>query len=216
MEWKTPISFHDADERQSRQLYLKIAEKIHGASLCGITGDTLVSALNNGLVVGTRIYDGHLLWATNFRDAALGDNPRNLRQGLSAYINARSTGGTFRPLLKHGKLVWSAPRSLNVRCADANTGELVWSVSREAEGLGTLEGSADQYAVATEGDQVLLVGERHLRSISLLDGKQILGDPTSSTKWSSFLRIWNLHRSLHGRQPSEFRRSDWPANRRHA
>lgn len=62
------------------------------------------------------------------------------------------------------------------------TGEILWKCSRRAFGPGEVGGSPDYYVAGISENQVILVGDRHCRSVDLQTGSQnwVVQIPVSS------------------------------------
>lgn len=168
--WQHPVTYlNDAADGPRGQLLVQ-ADPVYGASLCGISGNTVVCALNSGVVVGVQLTDGQLQWATNVRGEEQRfslDGPASITVPVMPVQRI-----SFPPLLKAGRMVWAAPQSTHIHCLEIATGKIVWKVSRSARGIGRLEGSDDHYAVAIHDDQVVMVGDRHVRALSSSTGAQ--------------------------------------------
>ncbi|HIF01009.1 MAG TPA: hypothetical protein EYQ63_29365, partial [Fuerstia sp.] len=68
--WNRPLTYENVPIPTRRSRFLTANDESNGVSLCGIQGDTLICAVNSGIVIGTRVIDGQLKWATSVRDAA--------------------------------------------------------------------------------------------------------------------------------------------------
>lgn len=168
--WKRPVLYRNEPESGPRGRFIVVNDAVAGASLCGVDGDIVLSALKNGVVVGTRLLDGQFQWATNLRD----EPGSNLSRGGGSYGTTQSTadGVTFAPVLSPGRMVWAAPQGDSVHCLDTQTGAILWKVDRAVEGEGATEGSVDNYAVHISDDAVVMIGERHARALDLATGAQ--------------------------------------------
>lgn len=168
--WQHPVTFlNDATDGPRGGLLVQ-ADPVYGASLCGISGDTVVCALNSGVAIGVRLTDGQLQWATNVRGEEQRfslDGPASITVPVMPVQRI-----SFPPLLQAGRMIWASPQATHIHCLDIATGNIVWKVSRSARGSGRLEGSDDHYAVAMHDDQVVLVGDRHVRALSSITGAQ--------------------------------------------
>lgn len=141
-----------------------------GASICGISGDTLVSALQNGLLIGTDVADGRLLWATNLGDDDL-DSTRLTRR-FRATSGSNSLQPTFPPGMSDGRIIWAAPQGSSICCVDASNGAILWKTPRTIETGGAVEASRDNYAVSVTDESVVLIGTHHVRSLEMSSGRQ--------------------------------------------
>ncbi|MEZ6123094.1 MAG: PQQ-binding-like beta-propeller repeat protein [Planctomycetaceae bacterium] len=174
--WTTPLVYLNDAATQQRTRFLVSVEKVPHSSLCGIDGDTVICALSDGAVIGVSISDGELKWATNLRP----EPPNETLLGAAIFENQMRSHHRigFRPLLQSSRMIWAAPVSTDIACLNTRTGELQWQVSRTAQGPGAIEGSNDHYAVGIQNDRVILVGDRHVRALSLQDGHQLWAAPS--------------------------------------
>lgn len=176
LQWQMPVTYQNQQQLPGRGRLLIPEEKLPGASLCGVVEDTVVCALKTGVAVGVSLTDGRFRWATNIRgeDSSLtggGQSPFMLRQPT---IQRRS----FQPFLHLGRMYWSAQQSSDVSCIDTGNGRILWQTPRAVVAGGVMEGSQDQYAAGVVDDQLILIGDRHIRSIKIADGSQV---------WSTYL-----------------------------
>ncbi|MDG1897216.1 MAG: PQQ-binding-like beta-propeller repeat protein [Fuerstiella sp.] len=167
--WQRPLTYENVPVPRYRSRFILVDEP-SGISLCGIQGDTLICAVNGGVVIGTRLVDGQFKWATNVRDA---DNSAN--SGRPSFLSQTKsrTRSCFRPLFRDGKMVWASEYSTMIHCIDTDSGKILWQADRNVAGVGRVEGSSDRYAVAVLQDSAVLVGNRHVRALNMSDGTQL-------------------------------------------
>ena len=168
--WRVPVTYQYESQPAGRGRFLVLSEPIPGASLCGVDGETVVCALKTGVVIGVRLTDGRFVWATNIRSEESSDALQ--RQSAFTMRAARTGRISFQPLLHQSRMIWAAQQSSHVHCLDTGTGRILWKVPRSADADGQQEGSEDQYAAAITDTHVILVGDRHIRSLSMVDGSQ--------------------------------------------
>ena len=167
--WKEPLIYHE-DPGQGRRTTYRSHRHLSGASLCGIDGDVVVCTLNSGIVVGTRMSDGQLLWATNLReDSDVGGMRARLRDFQST---SRIAGAGFLPIMSGHRIFWGTAESMWVHCVDTQTGKVLWKVSRQVQASGAVEGSTDHYAVDGGDQNIVLIGERHIRCLNSETGEE--------------------------------------------
>ncbi|APZ96763.1 outer membrane biogenesis protein [Fuerstiella marisgermanici] len=175
IEWQRPLLYqHGSDLGRSGRFIFQQQTPV-GASVCGIDGTTIISALKNGVVVGTNVLDGRLLWATNLRDAPA--TPHDRRRMLIIAFRKRNEGVNSQPLLANGRLYCATSGSDLVHCLNSQTGQIVWQVDRTTTGFGAEEGSQDSYPVAATDQHLVMIGERHIRALDVADGQQIWTQP---------------------------------------
>lgn len=173
--WKKNLA-NVNDEGTRRGRFLINTATDYGASLCGVVGDVVVCALNNGIVLGTSITDGQFLWATNLRDNQGSGSQAQMFNMLSA-ATSRPQGIRSQPALQGDRLYWAAPFSSDVHCISVTTGEVIWQIPRMTTGVGRLEGSADRYVVGVTDTAVITIGARHVRGLGIDDGSEIWATP---------------------------------------
>ncbi|MEZ6130965.1 MAG: PQQ-binding-like beta-propeller repeat protein [Planctomycetaceae bacterium] len=169
--WQRPMTYLNDTQISIRGRMMMPTEPVPGASLCGTDGDTVVCALNSGVVIGVRLTDGQLQWATNVR----AEPPTLTMDDRSIFSVPVSPvrGISFRPVLHNGRMIWAAPQSTHIHCLDVRSGSILWKVAAVAQGPGRLEGSHDHYAVTVTDRQVVLIGDRHVRALDAATGGQI-------------------------------------------
>ncbi|MCA9083838.1 MAG: PQQ-binding-like beta-propeller repeat protein [Planctomycetaceae bacterium] len=168
--WSRPLSYRNERSGGDRSRFITVSEPDTSVCGFGIQDNILICTLTSGLAFGVSLPDGELKWSTNFRDSVPNNAAANQRSMIERF--GRERGFHFRPLFDHGVMIWAADNSAQVRCVRTSTGELLWSVPRFVESPGALEGSHDDYAAWLSEDRVILLGERHVRSLSVSDGDQ--------------------------------------------
>lgn len=169
--WQVPISYLDQQQATGRGRLIIQPEHLPGASLCGVAKDTIVCALKTGVAVGVNLTDGRFQWATNVR----GDDLSLSVGGQAAFMLRQPAiqRQSFQPFLHQRRMYWSAQQSSHVSCIDTTNGKIIWQVPRGIVSGGVMEGSHDQYAAGVTDDQLILVGDRHIRSINVADGTKV-------------------------------------------
>ena len=173
--WEKPLIYNNDGRAAVQQRFIVNYEQPQNASLCGVDGQTIICALNSGVVIGTRVTDGQLLWATSVRDIdQTSPDGVNLRRNFgAAMVTGHSVNSIrSRPVLLPGRMIWAAPLCSTVQCLDTTTGEILWAVPRSVSEAGELEGSVDGYAITGAEGQVIMVGPRHIRALNAIDGTQ--------------------------------------------
>ncbi|MCP4175149.1 MAG: hypothetical protein GY758_30745, partial [Fuerstiella sp.] len=79
--WQRPLLYQGHGEAGPRGQLPVLNTPEPGASLCGVDGDVILSAIRSGVVIGTRVVDGQLLWATNVQDSQT-ENRQKITQGV--------------------------------------------------------------------------------------------------------------------------------------
>ena len=166
--WQQPLTFIEDTLSQYVEPWNQAAE----TSVCLLCGDTVVCALANGVVVGVSSADGQLRWATAIRDQTVAPPSRGFGLPMLYEPDRVDTTAAFIPVASDGVIVCSGRRSAVIRAIDAKTGDIQWQSSRHAFGVGIIGDSPDHYIAGINGSQVILVGERHCRSLDLKSGDQ--------------------------------------------
>ena len=173
MIWQRPLTYESAPVPRRRSRIISV-EQSNGISLCGVQGDILICAVNSGIVIGTHLVDGQFKWATSIRDAD--KSPYSARTMLLSRMSSPSSSG-FQPLFRDRKMVWASDYSTMVHCLDTDSGKILWQADRNVRDSGLMEGSRDRYAVAVLQDRAVLVGNGHVRALSMNDGRQLWSTP---------------------------------------
>ncbi len=174
--WQMPVTYQDQQPLPSRGRLVIQSEHLPGASLCGVAEDTVVCAMKSGVAVGVSLADGRFRWATNVRG---GDLSRDAGD-QAAFMLRQPTiqRQSFPPFLHQRRMFWSAQQSNHVSCIDTTNGNITWQIPRESASGGVMEGSHDQYAAGVTDDQLILIGDRHIRAVNVADGSQ---------RWATYL-----------------------------
>jgi len=173
--WKKSLVYNNDGNGLVQERFAVNYEQAQNASLCGVDKQTIICALNGGVVIGASVVDGQLLWATSVRDIEEDSSERDSQRRLFSAISITARPiPTIRsqPVLLPGRMIWSAPFCSTVQCLDTLTGEIIWTVPRSVAAVGELEGSVDDYAIAATNGQVIMIGPRHIRALKSVDGTQ--------------------------------------------
>lgn len=168
--FRRPLLYQSENSSPHRQRYRQESILDSGASLCGVFGDAVISAVKNGILVATSLHDGQLRWATNVADDL--QSPDHTQRRLWLSSTQDDAGPPFSPLIAGRHIVWAAPGADWVHCVNAESGQIAWKVPRLIISGGSVEGSRDLYAAGVFHDHVIMIGGRHVRSLRLEDGKQ--------------------------------------------
>jgi RNA polymerase sigma factor (sigma-70 family) len=120
--------------------------RIHAAPIAA-ADDLLVCPTNAGRVVGFDLKKRKVAWTHEYKQAKLGD-------ALDA--GWKATG----PIIHDGKVIVTAPDCDDVTCLWLRDGKVRWRAKREG----------DVYVAGVFGNDVLLVGDKSCRALSLADG----------------------------------------------
>lgn len=136
-----------------------------GASVVGVHHGTLLCLLNRGLVIGASISDGRLRWATS-----LLTETQQQKHPSARYVSGDVSRPAFLPVLDDGHLIWSATGSDDLSCLNCETGSIKWQIPRSSAAPGLSHQSSDLLPAGINNGQLLVTGERHIRSIAISDG----------------------------------------------
>lgn len=168
IRWRRPVLNHTSMGARPGRMFTS-AQDNAGASLCGVSGDVVVCALDSGVALGVAVADGRLLWATNLRRPSVLKNNRSLQARLAAAMYSQVTlgfpGMRSHPLIRDGRLYWASSSSDDVHCIDVNSGKIIWRDSKLVQQPGRMEGSRDDYVLTTTDSSVILIGNRHIRAV---------------------------------------------------
>ena len=176
--WRQPILFIDANAIS----FIDTALFAKRTSTCIVAGDTVVCSLADGILIGVRATDGTLLWATTIREQ-LSVVPRaQFGSPLSTEESAITSPSILVPCISQEIVVCCNHASPFLYGLSLKNGEILWKSSRRAFGSGDVGGSPDYYIAGICGDQVILIGDRHCRSVGLKSGEQnwVVQIPASS------------------------------------
>lgn len=166
LEWQQPLSFHDPFEAQRHEVW----NPADGSNFCLVSGDTVLCTLADGLMTGARTLDGQLLWAMATSDAP--DIQETPLFHMSLDEDRVDSPAVFAPVTNGQVIVCCNPKSSSVKAVDIKTGRIVWQVARRAFGPGDTGNSADLYVAGLLEQQVILIGQRHCRSLDIATGDQ--------------------------------------------
>lgn len=166
--WRQPVAYTD----ENAIAFADTSIFTKRASTCILSGETIVCSLADGMLIGVRAIDGMLQWATAIRDeASLTPEIRFGRQMPPDEIPITSPS-ILVPCIADRIVVCSNHASVSLYGLSLETGEILWKCSRRAFGPGEVGGSPDYYVAGISGSQVILVGDRHCRSVDLQTGVQ--------------------------------------------
>jgi len=168
LAWRQPLI--DTDENELTVIDMSVFSK--RTSTCVVSGNTVVCSLADGVVIGVDAVDGVLLWATAIGEAA--PTVPQFGFGASSLPDESSivSPSILVPCISDGIVVCCTHESASLYGLSIETGEIVWKTSRRAFGAGEVGGSPDYYVAGISGDQIILVGDRHCRSVHLQTGIQ--------------------------------------------
>ncbi len=170
VEWQQPLTF--SDDLMNR--YQEFANPSDHSCTCMLSNETVVCSLAAGLLIGVRAADGQLQWATAIRE----DIPQPQMQGFRVPFGDVDVDESIDsqcviiPMCSDKIVVCTDAGSRRLHGINTSTGEIIWATSRRAFGPGDVGGSPDLYIAGISGSQVILVGERHCRSVDLATGDQ--------------------------------------------
>ena len=166
--WRQPLAY--ADENTFTFIDASIFTK--RTSTCVVSGNTIVCSLADGMLIGVRALDGMLLWATSIRDEASLTPEFRFGWPLPTDDSSIPSPSIQVPCIADGIVVCSSHASASLCGLSLETGEILWKSSRRAFGAGEVGGSPDYYVAGICGSQIILVGDRHCRSVDLKTGDQ--------------------------------------------
>jgi outer membrane protein assembly factor BamB len=136
---------------------------------CVQVRDTIICCIPDGMIVSVSGLTGDLNWATTIASVDRRPGRRGL---LSRALSRTDTTSVFVPVIHEDRILWSSAASSDVYCLDANSGRSAWRVSKHAAGPGNIASSKDCYCVGVVGNQAVMVGEHHCRSLDMASGIQ--------------------------------------------
>lgn len=144
-----------------------VTRRVEAASLAYDEG-ILVCPTNAGAVLGVDLLSRSLVWAHSYRQGQPPENNEGFRRGAvpwgpQMHQPTSPEWHACTPIIRDGKVVFTAPDGDSVQCLNLRDGSLIWSAHR----------SGDVYLAAVTSDRVLLVGNPSCRALSLADGKQV-------------------------------------------
>lgn len=129
--------------------------------------DAVICSLPNGLVLSASQSTGKLMWASSYRDLS---QPNSFVYA-EVDMHGNSAVGSFS-LASNGILVAISQSSSTITGINLDDGKILWQVPRQAYGAAINGNSRDLFAAGVTGDQVILIGEQHCRSLQLETGLQ--------------------------------------------
>ncbi len=166
--WQQPLIF--SDEQQS--MFAESSDEAARTSVCLISGPMVVCSLADGVLVGIRATDGQLQWATAVQDQPATPAFNGFQMPVDDIEEAIESRAVSLPVADQSMVVCVHSRSNNVVGIDTTSGEIQWQTSRRAFGPGEIGGSPDHYIAGINDGQIILIGERHCRSLNLKTGDQ--------------------------------------------
>lgn len=176
--WRQPILFID----ENAVSFIDTSLFAKRTSTCIVAGDTVVCSLADGILIGVRATDGALLWATAIRELP-SELPRaRFGSPVVPEESAITSPSILVPCISEEIVVCCNHASPWLYGLSLQNGEILWKSSRRAFGAGDVGGSPDYYIAGICGDQVILIGDRHCRSVGLKSGEQnwVVQIPASS------------------------------------
>ncbi len=181
VEWQQPLSF--ADDLMIR--YRENADPTQVSSVCLLSNNVVVCSLSFGVLVGVRPTDGQLLWASAVREEPKPLMNRGFGLGIGPPDDMEDglidSPAVIIPFASDGVVVCSNSESANLFGINVANGEILWKTSRRAFGPGDIGGSPDYYIAGISGSHVIVIGERHCRSLDLRTGVQNWAIPMQPT-----------------------------------
>ena len=148
----------------------------HAAHLAYADG-VLVCPTNAGTLLGVDLEARTVLWAHGYREVIPPSTPPSDRFGRPPPGTRYTPDGRLVPLpgraepwtasapiLRDGKVVFTAPDGEAVYCLRLRNGELLWRYPRQ---------DGDAYLAGVLGGKVLIVGRKSCRALGLDDGKEV-------------------------------------------
>lgn len=171
--WQQPLAYSEGRQEPEYEAWA-LQDR---TSVCFVSGDLVVCALSDGLLVAVRTIDGSMLWATAIRE----DRPLRLNGFPSYYPSDAKSSAICLPVESQGVIVTADEHSDHIYAVSSSSGEILWKASRRAFGPGDVGGSPDEYVAGISNDHVVLIGERHCRSLDLKTGVQNWTVPLGKT-----------------------------------
>ena len=168
LRWRLPLAYTDENS-------LAFPDKsifTRRTSTCMVSGETIVCGLADGMLIGVRAIDGTLQWATAIRDEVSLTPQFQFGWQTPPEKTSISSPSILVPCISDGIVVCSNHASVSLYALSLETGEILWKSSRRAFGAGDVGRSPDYYVAGISGSQVILIGDRHCRSVDLQTGDQ--------------------------------------------
>lgn len=166
--WRQPLIYIDGNALS----FIDTSLFAKRTSTCIVSGDTVVCSLADGILIGVRAVDGTLLWATAIRDRISTTPQFRFGRPEPMEEQAISSPSILVPCIADGIVVCCNHASSSLYGVSLQNGEIMWKSSRRAFGAGEVGGSPDYYVAGICGSQIILVGDRHCRSVDLKSGDQ--------------------------------------------
>ncbi len=128
----------------------------------------LVCPTNAGVILGVDLLTRSLVWAQSYQETKEGDAPP-----VAPFPQGRGRGGIYQnlsinlsswapsaPIIRDGKVVFTAPDGQSVHCLNLRDGSLLWKEPQ----------ANDLYLAGVYLGKVLLVGKETCRALNLKDG----------------------------------------------
>jgi len=168
--WRQPLAYTDENA-------VSLIDKFtftQRTSVCLVGKDTVVCSLADGMVIGVNAVDGSLKWATAIRDVASVAPQFRFGRAFPDYggDTSISSPSILVPSISDDIIICCNHHSVSVHGLSLRTGEILWKSSRRAFGAGEVGGSPDHYVAGISQQQVILIGDRHCRSLNLKTGEQ--------------------------------------------
>ena len=166
--WRQPLAYTD----ENALTFIDASIFTKRTSTCVVSGNTIVCSLADGMLIGVRVLDGMLQWATAIRDEVSLTPEFRFGWPLATEETTISSPSIQVPCVADGIVVCCNHASASLYGLSLETGEILWKSSRRAFGAGEVGGSPDYYVAGICGNQIILVGDRHCRSVDLKTGDQ--------------------------------------------
>jgi outer membrane protein assembly factor BamB len=140
------------------KMLVDTARRTHAAHLAFADG-ILVCPTHCGAVVAVDPLCRRLLWAHVYREQPR--PPAAEEEGATPRAGPAAWAGSA-PILREGRVVFSAPDGEDICCLRLQDGGLLWKVPR---------GEEDLYVAGAFAEEVLVVGQRECRGLSLASGE---------------------------------------------
>jgi outer membrane protein assembly factor BamB len=147
------------------KILVDVNRRVQAAHLAYADG-VLVCPTNTGAILGFDPLSRRLLWAHTYRDKSLAPGEG---QPLFAPALFRTAWKACVPIIRDGKVVFTAPDGDRVRCLNLQDGSLVWKATRTED---------DLHIGGVVAGKVLVVGRTACRAFSLAGGEQLWKHPT--------------------------------------
>jgi outer membrane protein assembly factor BamB len=168
--WRQPLAYTD----ENTVSFIDRSIFTQSASVCLVSETTVVCSLADGMLIGVNALDGTLKWATAIRDAASAAPQFRFGRAFPMHDDESSISSPsiLVPCISNEIIVCCNHHSAAVYGLSLQTGEILWKSSRRAFGAGEVGGSPDYYVAGISQDQVIMIGDRHCRSLDLKTGDQ--------------------------------------------